>query len=60
MLCGILVLGTIIVKEAGGHVTDLSGYDFDLKNVRVNILATNKLIHKELVSILTETQLAKN
>jgi len=52
--------GTIIVKEAGGHVTDLSGHDFDLKNLRVNILASNKLVHQQIVGILAETQLAKN
>jgi myo-inositol-1(or 4)-monophosphatase len=52
--------GALMVKEAGGEVTDLVGHQLDLKNVRVNILASNKLIHKEVVEILTETQMAKN
>jgi myo-inositol-1(or 4)-monophosphatase len=52
--------GTIIVEEAGGYVTDLSGRNFDLKNVRVNILASNKLVHHQIVEVLNETQLAKN
>ena len=52
--------GTIIVQEAGGHVTDLSGHDIDLKNVKLNILASNKLIHQQIAEILAETQLAKS
>ncbi len=52
--------GAIIVKEAGGRVTDLNGSDFDLKNVRVNILASNNLVHKQILGILADTQLAKN
>jgi myo-inositol-1(or 4)-monophosphatase len=52
--------GALIVKEAGGSVTDLAGHQLDLKNVRINILASNKLVHQEIVEILTETQITKS
>ena len=52
--------GTILVKEAGGLVTDISGNNFDLTNTKINILATNSLIHQQLVNTLAGPQLSPN
>jgi myo-inositol-1(or 4)-monophosphatase len=45
-----LAAGTLLVREAGGVVTDLSGGPFDIRTGHV--LATNKLIHQELIEAL--------
>ena len=42
--------GTLLVKEAGGKVTDFSGNPYKLGNTEV--LASNGKIHDELISIL--------
>ena len=39
--------GVLIVKEAGGKVTDLKGSEYDVFNDK--IVATNGFIHKELI-----------
>lgn len=43
--------GTLVVREAGGYVTDFSGnfYHTDMKE----ILATNSTIHKDLMELLS-------
>ncbi len=43
--------GSLIVSEAGGKVTNLSGGSFDMTTG--HILTTNGLIHDEVVSVLT-------
>lgn len=45
-----LAAGTLIVREAGGMVTNPSGGPFDIRSGHV--LATNKLIHDELIEAL--------
>lgn len=45
-----LAAGTLIVREAGGTVTNLSGGDFDITTGHV--LASNGLIHEELIAAL--------
>ena len=47
-----IVAGTLIVKEAGGIVTDWDGNEVPLNGKR--ILASNKKIHKEMTTILTK------
>ncbi len=42
--------GTLIVKEAGGTVTDFSGNNFDIFSG--NILASNKNIHDSMLNVL--------
>ena len=42
--------GSLIVKEAGGIVTNFKGRDFDIYSKE--ILASNKKIHKEMVQVL--------
>lgn len=44
--------GTIIVKEAGGMVTDFEGNEPDLTKGRLNIVASNGLIHDEILEAL--------
>lgn len=51
--------GALIVQEAGGEISDLSGRQLDFKDVRVNILASNKAVHGEILGILADTQIAK-
>ncbi len=48
-----IAAGALIVKEAGGKVTNLKGKPLDLFDK--NILASNGLIHKETVKILKAT-----
>ena len=45
--------GWLIVEEAGGMVTDLAGGLYDLRSP--NILATNGLIHQEMIGIIAGT-----
>lgn len=47
-----LAAGTLLVKEAGGKISDTQGVDYHL-GVR-HIVATNGLIHDELVQTLQE------
>jgi len=42
--------GGLLVKEAGGLITDYSGGPFSIKGRE--LLATNGLIHKEMMGIL--------
>jgi myo-inositol-1(or 4)-monophosphatase len=42
--------GVIIVKEAGGMVTDYNGLEWNLKSEW--IIASNKIIHKEVISLM--------
>lgn len=48
--------GALIVKEAGGTVTDLQGdpIDFGVGEREVNILATNGNIHKEMLGLYSD------
>ncbi|HTF99303.1 MAG TPA: inositol monophosphatase family protein [Nitrospirota bacterium] len=46
--------GSLILAEAGGVVTDLSGYAFDMH--AEEILATNGLIHKAMLEIIYRTK----
>jgi myo-inositol-1(or 4)-monophosphatase len=45
--------GVLLVREAGGTVTTFDGTDYDVFNHR--ILASNGLIHKEMVAMLTKS-----
>jgi myo-inositol-1(or 4)-monophosphatase len=48
-----LAAGTLIVREAGGKVTNLTGGPFDINTGHV--LADNGLIHDELIKVLAFT-----
>ncbi len=45
--------GALLVREAGGQVTDWNGGDYDPWNNRV--VATNGLIHPEILDVLGST-----
>lgn len=45
-----LAVGVLLVQEAGGKVTDMSGGEFDLYGSEV--VASNQLIHQEMIDIL--------
>lgn len=45
-----LAAGTLLVREAGGKVTNLTGGEFDIRTGHV--LATNTLVHDELLEAL--------
>lgn len=49
--------GMLIVEEAGGRVTDLTGRPTDPRTNAV--VATNGVIHDELIALLTEASLEK-
>lgn len=44
--------GAVIVKEAGGMVTDFEGNEPDFTKDRLNIVASNGLIHNEILEAL--------
>lgn len=46
------VAGTVIVQEAGGKITDFSGNPIDWTNPRLSIVATNSLIHDQILEVL--------
>ena len=50
--------GILLVEEAGGHVTDFAGGRFQLKSEE--ILATNGLIHKELIGFFGDMFAGRN
>lgn len=41
--------GALIVEEAGGTVTDISGQPLDWTKKRFNIIASNSLVHEEIL-----------
>lgn len=46
--------GTIIIQEAGGKVTDHQGKSLDwTKKDNISILASNKLLHKQVLKVIT-------
>jgi myo-inositol-1(or 4)-monophosphatase len=45
-----IAAGVLLVREAGGRVTDLGGGDLDLRSGR--ILATNGVIHDEMTRLI--------
>ncbi len=47
-----VLAGTIIVKEAGGKVTDLKGDEPDWNKKQVDIVASNGLIHDQILEAL--------
>jgi myo-inositol-1(or 4)-monophosphatase len=48
--------GSLIVEEAGGRVSDLNNSSLDL--TKGNILATNYLIHDEVIAALQKIKIA--
>jgi myo-inositol-1(or 4)-monophosphatase len=49
-----LAAGVVLVREAGGTVTDFKGRGFSIESGEV--LATNGLIHRQMVSVLSEVK----
>lgn len=47
--------GTVIVREAGGKVTDFEGNEPDWSQERLNIVASNGLIHEQILEALKKT-----
>lgn len=48
------VAGAVIVREAGGKVTDFEGNEPDWSKERLNIVATNGLIHDQILEALNK------
>ena len=46
--------GAVIVKEAGGKVTDFEGKELDWTKERLNIVASNGLIHDQIIKTLSK------
>ncbi len=47
-----LLAGVVIVTEAGGRVSDLEGNDLDWTKERLDIVASNGLIHEQILEAL--------
>lgn len=50
--CWDFAAGTVIVREAGGRVTDFAGNEPDWTKQRLNIVASNGLIHDQILEAL--------
>jgi len=50
--------GMLIVKEAGGEVSDFYGNPIDVNNTKIQILATNGKINKALIECFIEADKA--
>ena len=48
----------LIVEEAGGKITDMQGRMLDLSNIRLNMAASNNLIHNQLLDAFKSAQVA--
>lgn len=46
------VAGAVIVREAGGRVSDFEGNEPDWSKERLNIVASNRLIHNQILEAL--------
>lgn len=49
--------GILIIQEAGGKVSNLSGNDLAIPLMSGNIVVSNSLIHSELINALAEAEL---
>ena len=49
-----MAAGVLLVKEAGGNVTEPSGYPWSLKSK--DILASNSILHEEIQKKLVITK----
>lgn len=49
-----LTAGTVIIREAGGKVTDFEGKEPDWSQERLNIVASNGLIHDQILEALKQ------
>lgn len=47
-----IAAGALLIQEAGGRFTDLTGTDFDVRHRK--ICGTNGKIHDELLQVLNE------
>lgn len=45
-----------IIKEAGGKVTDWQGKDISIRNEVTQVIASNGLVHEEILAIINKTQ----
>lgn len=44
--------GAVIIKEAGGVVTDFKGGKIDWTKHRLDLVASNKLLHNQIIEVL--------
>ena len=51
--------GAVIVKEAGGKVTDFTGQEIDWSKDRLDVIASNGIIHDEIIGILNDNSKRK-
>ncbi len=52
-----MAAGYLLVKEAGGKVTDFENNEFDISSKKLNVIASNGLLHKEILSSLKKLNL---
>jgi myo-inositol-1(or 4)-monophosphatase len=49
-----IAAGNLLVKEAGGKISDLKGSDFIMKDKNNSLFASNKILHTDILRILNE------
>jgi len=48
-----MAAGALLIREAGGVITDYQGNDFNIDSKNLNVIASNKTIHKELQTAIS-------
>jgi myo-inositol-1(or 4)-monophosphatase len=49
--------GNLLIKEAGGRVSDFSGEEFNICSQELSMVATNSLIHDQVISVIKDLKL---
>jgi myo-inositol-1(or 4)-monophosphatase len=50
-----IIAGYLLIKEAGGTISDFEGNNIDLLNYNSKFIASNKFLSKEIIKIISET-----
>ena len=54
-----MAAGYLLIKEAGGKVTDYKNNEFNIDSEKLNVIASNGLLHKELLPLIQALKLLK-
>ncbi|MFH1649939.1 MAG: inositol monophosphatase [Candidatus Woesearchaeota archaeon] len=52
-----MAAGYLLIKEAGGKVTDFENHEFDISAKSLNVIASNGHVHEELLSMMKAVHL---
>jgi len=52
-----MAAGYLLIKEAGGKVTDFKNNEFNIDSEKLNVIASNGFLHKEIMPIINKLNL---